>query len=306
MNMLQKGSLMMKNKKLKKALAVVLSLILSLGCMLGLTACSSSDSGAGDSADAAKPTLTVAFSPDFSPMEFVDTSKTGQEQYVGFDITLANFIADELGMELVLGPMGFEACQDAVANGDVDISLSGYSFTPERAERFNLSDHYYAGENEVAQSIVIPADKVGQLTEAEDYAGLKIGAQTASMQLSLAQNQLPESTEIVEFGSLDDALNALLNGEIDGLAVARGYGRAVVANYDSLALSGFEFTIAVQTANNVVLIQKGNDELTEKINACLKKANENAYYVKWYTEAQELAGIDTAANVSYDAEGNAQ
>ena len=44
--------------------------------------------------------LTVAMSPDFAPMEFVDTSKSGQEQYVGFDVTLANFLADELGMEL--------------------------------------------------------------------------------------------------------------------------------------------------------------------------------------------------------------
>lgn len=37
--------------------------------------------------------LTVALSPDFSPMEFVDSSKIGQDQYVGFDVTLAKYIA---------------------------------------------------------------------------------------------------------------------------------------------------------------------------------------------------------------------
>lgn len=36
----------------------------------------------------------MALSPDFSPMEFVDSSKTGQEQYVGFDVSLAKFIAE--------------------------------------------------------------------------------------------------------------------------------------------------------------------------------------------------------------------
>ena len=293
-------------KKSRKALAIALTVILVLGCAMGLTACggATGDSSAPDGDG--RPTLTVAISPDFSPMEFVDTSKTGQEQYVGFDVTLANFIADELDMELVLVPMSFEACQDAVENGDVDISLSGYSFTPERAERFNLSDHYYAGENEVAQAIVVPAEKASGLNNAEDFAGLTIGAQSSSMQLSLAQNQLPDSTNIVEFQDLDDAVNALLAGELDGLAVARGHGKAIIANHSEIALSGFEFTIAVQTANNVVLIQKGNDELTKKINACLKKANENSYYIEWYAEAQELAGIDTAADVSYDAEGNAQ
>lgn len=37
--------------------------------------------------------LTVALSPDFSPMEFVGSSKIGQDQYVGFDVTLAKYIA---------------------------------------------------------------------------------------------------------------------------------------------------------------------------------------------------------------------
>ena len=41
--------------------------------------------------------LTVALSPDFSPMEFVDSTKTGQEAYVGFDVTLAKNIAAYLG-----------------------------------------------------------------------------------------------------------------------------------------------------------------------------------------------------------------
>ena len=41
--------------------------------------------------------LTVALSPDFSPMEFVDSSKTGQDQYVSFDVTLAKYIAESPG-----------------------------------------------------------------------------------------------------------------------------------------------------------------------------------------------------------------
>ena len=73
--------------------------------------------------------LTVAMSPDFAPMEFVDTSKTGQEQYVGFDVTLANFLADELGMELEIKPMSFDACMTAVQLGSVDMAISGFSPT---------------------------------------------------------------------------------------------------------------------------------------------------------------------------------
>ena len=78
--------------------------------------------------------LTVATSPDFAPMEFCDVSKTGQDQYVGFDIMLANYIADELGMELEILPMSFDAAPAAVTSGKAMLAISGFSWTEERAE----------------------------------------------------------------------------------------------------------------------------------------------------------------------------
>ena len=53
-------------------------------------------------------------SPDFPPMEFVDTAKKGQDQYVGFDVILANYLAKELGMNVEIKPMSFDACLIAV------------------------------------------------------------------------------------------------------------------------------------------------------------------------------------------------
>ena len=50
---------------------------------------------------------------------------------------------------------------------------------------------------------------------------------------------------------------------------------------------------------NVILLQKGNDALTEAVNNILSKAEQ--YYDKWYEDAKATAGID----VSYDDEGNA-
>ena len=112
--------------------------------------------------------LTVALSPDFSPMEFVDSSKEGQDAYVGFDVTLAKYIAEYFGVELEIQAMSFDACQTAVAMGAVDMSISGFSYTPTRAENFNLSDYYYAGDNETAQIIITSEKNEGKLTKASD------------------------------------------------------------------------------------------------------------------------------------------
>ncbi len=111
------------------------------------TAAPDAQPGAASVNTVAAGSLTVAISPDFAPMEFVDVSKSGQDQYVGFDVTLAKFIAEELGLTLVIKPMSFDACQAAVQTGSVAMSISGSCWTTARNESFNLSDCSYAGAN---------------------------------------------------------------------------------------------------------------------------------------------------------------
>lgn len=120
--------------------------------------------------------LYVTLSPDFAPIEFVDSSKDGQEQYVGFDVTLAKYIADYIGVDLVIEPMSFDACQTAVYTGSVPMSISGYSWTEERSENYEISDYYYAGDNETEQVILIKKTDADKYTSAEDFSGVDVGA----------------------------------------------------------------------------------------------------------------------------------
>ena len=281
---------------MKKLLALVLAMAMSLS----MVACSSSSSGASSA-----ETLKVAISPDFAPMEFVDLSKSGQDKYVGFDVSLAKYIAAEMGMELELMPMSFDACQAAVSTGKVDMSISGFSYTAERAENYNLSDYYYAGDNETEQTVITMAENAGKYKTAADFAGVKVGAQTASLQESLANEQLvPAGAEIVIFSDINTGVLHLKKGDFDVIAVAQGNGEAIAANNPDVAVTEFLFDVDDESANNLILLQKGDDELTAQVNEILAKAYAAGLYGEWYAEAQELAGIDTAADVSYDDEGN--
>ena len=275
----------------------IVSLLIVACMLLAFAGCSSSD----------KEVLKVALSPDFAPMEFVDASKTGQESYIGFDVSLANFIADELGMELEIVPMSFNACQVAVETNSVDMAISGFSWTEKRAANYNLSDYYYAGENETEQVIITSKANEGKLTTAADYSGLKVGAQTASLQLDLCNSQLPADCEIVEVADLNTALLMLKNGDIDALAVAMGNGEVLISNNaDSVAFSGFEFEVDPKYTANVILLNKENDELTAKVNEILAKAYAAGYYEEWYEEALALAEGANAEEVVYDDEGNVE
>ena len=99
--------------------------------------------------------LRVAMSPDFEPMEFLDESKTGQDRFLGFDVYLAKYIAQELSVELELVEMDFDACQEAVLHGEVPMSISAYTGTDERAGLFELSQPYYSGEDSAENYMVI-------------------------------------------------------------------------------------------------------------------------------------------------------
>jgi polar amino acid transport system substrate-binding protein len=249
--------------------------------------------------------LTVAISPDFAPMEFVDTSKSGQDQFVGFDPTLAAFLAEDMGLELVIKPMDFGACQAAVQSKSVDMSISGFSATPERKENFQLSQPYDTG-NESGQGLLVLAGNGGNFKEPDDFAGLTIGAQTASLQLNLVTEQLAnvvDNITIKQFTDLGTAVIALTEGNIDALAVARGNGEAIMSNNDKVALTDFMFNIEDQ--GNVILMHKDSTALCDAINASMTKAQDAGYYTTWYADARELAGIKSAAEISYDAEGNA-
>lgn len=268
----------------------IISLVLIFAMLAAFAGCSGS-----------KETLKVALSPDFAPMEFVDTSKSGQDSYVGFDVSLAKFIAEEMGKELEIMPMSFNACQVAVETGSVDMAISGFSWTETRAENYNLSDYYYAGDNETEQVLITMAGNEGKYTTAESLAGLKVGAQAASLQANLCTNQLPD-TELVIFADLTTGLMQLKNGDFDVMAVADGNADAIIANNPDIIKTGFKFTVTSDEENNVVLLKKGADALTAKVNELLAKAYDAGYYGEWYAAAKELAGI--GVEVSYDENGN--
>ena len=243
-------------------------------------------------------TLTVAISPDFAPMEFVDPTKEGQDMFVGFDVTLSKYIADSLGLELVIMPMSFDACQTAVYAGTVDMSVSGFSWTEERAENYNISNYYHAGDNEDEQVLITLASNGDKYATVEGLAGAKIGAQNASLQQSLTAEQLPDN-ELILFTDLGTAVLQLKNGDFDCIAVAKGNGDAIIANNPEIAHTGFNFVVDEKYTGNVILLQKGNDALTEAANAALESSKD--LWEGWYEEAKSMSGIDQ----SYDDSGNA-
>ena len=284
-------------KKMKKLVCMLLAVL----TVFALCACGGSSNSDKSALQEIKDSgvLTVALSPDFSPMEFVDSSKSGQEQYVGFDVMLAQFIAEELGVKLEIQAMSFDACQTAVSTASVPMSISGFSWTEERAENFELSDYYYAGENETEQVLLIRKADADKYKSAEDFDGVEVGAQNASLQMMMVTEQLPNA-KAYTIGDIGVGVLELQSGNIEALAVAAGNAEMIIESNPDLVVCEWEFDVKAEYEANVVLITKGETELLEAVNAALQKAYDAGYYGGWYEEAVELAKSETAMNLTIE------
>ena len=294
-----------------KKISKLVCIIMCIAMVAALCACGSSASTpAASDAPAAEPqnalekikadgVLTVALSPDFSPMEFVDASKSGQDQYVGFDVSLAKYIAEYIGVDLSIEAMNFDACQTAVYTASVPMAISGFSWTEERAENYNISDYYYAGDNETEQVLLIRSADADKYKAAEDFAGLDVGAQNASLQMQLVTEQLTDANPIT-IGDIGTGVLELQNGNIEALAVAKGNASMIISSNPDLAICSWEFDVKAEYEANVVLVTKGEDELLAVVNEALAKAYADGLYGEWYNAAVELAKSENATEKTID------
>lgn len=296
-------------------------LALLLVCAMALGVCFLASCGGGAGKDKAynnylnklkfddskcEKTLKVVTSPDFAPMEFYDAAKSGKDAIVGFDVLLAHYLAKELNMKLDISPMSFDACLVALQTGNADLAISGFSWTADRAENYEISDYYVAGENETEQTIIVKAENANQFTTADSFSGKKIGYQGSSLQELLVKDTFTGIADIDNpYERIDDAVNALKTGQIDAVAVAKGNADALIAASDgTLALSGFLFEVEEKYKNNVVLLQKGNTELLAQVNTALGKAMASGIYDDWYDACTVYAEISTLDEKGFDENGN--
>jgi len=107
--------------------------------------------------DDTKDQLLVATNAEFAPFEYKEGDK-----YYGIDMEIADLLAKELGKELVIKNMDFDAVCLSVGQQKADIAMAGLTVNEERKEYVEFSTSYY----NAAQKLVVPSNN----TEFDDCA----------------------------------------------------------------------------------------------------------------------------------------
>jgi polar amino acid transport system substrate-binding protein len=190
-------------------------------------AASPTDSGAGSSSSAApscSPTtmqthtsgvLTVGTdSPAFEPW-FVDNKPSNGK---GFESAVAYAVAKRLGysagqVKWVVAPFN-----SVIAPGrkNFDFDINEVSITVKRAKVIDFSSGYY----DVAQAVVtLKKGKFANVTSVAALKGAKLAAQKGTTSLDAINNVIKPARSVAEFPTNILAVQALKNGQVDGLVV---------------------------------------------------------------------------------------
>lgn len=230
--------------------------------------------------------LTVATSPDFAPYEFYALDENGNPQLAGFDMALAQYIADYLGLELEVIPMDFDGTIMELQNGNVDLGMAGYSPDPKRADSMDFSDVYITG----GQSFVCTQANKDLFTSMEDAnkAEYQLGAQVGSIQADLAKENTPDA-DIVELTKVPDIIAEVLTGKLDGAYIETMVAESYASQYPDLCVA---LDVPYDAKGSVVGVSKGNAALLAGVNMAIAAAKEDGSFDQFVVEAVDQASGD--------------
>ena len=207
---------------MKKMIAMLLALVMAMSLMAcgkqnDSNANDNNDANTGDDQPAAKTTLVVGVSADYAPFEFMYPDENGNMVYGGIDISVAQYVADELGLTLQVENMSFNNLLTSLDKGDFDMVLSAMEATPDRLENADFSTGYYS---DTPPAILVKADKADQYKTLADFNDKAMGAQAATTKLDMVNDI--EGVNAVSLESVLDLVNELVYDKVDAILVDGG------------------------------------------------------------------------------------
>lgn len=225
-----------------------------------------------------KGKIVLGTAADYPPYEF-HKQIDGEDQIVGFDIKIAREIAKSLGVKLEIKDMKFNGLLAALKANKIDFIIAGMVPTKERRKSVDFSKKYYQAEQRLLTK------KESNYKTIDDLAGLRVGAQKASVQEEIAKKKI-DSSEVKSLGKITDLVLELKNNKIDGIVlvepVAKPYAEA---NKD---LKVAEVSLGIEDGV-AIAVQQDTPQLLHEINNTLDKLKEKKKIDEFIKEATKLS-----------------
>jgi putative lysine transport system substrate-binding protein len=261
---------------MKRILALVLALM-----MLALTLTSCGGINPEDDLDNVKEKgkIVVGMECAYAPYNWTTTTPSDTTVPIannpgayadGYDVQIAKYIAEKLGVELEIRAIEWGGLIAALEAGEIDMIIAGMSPTEERKLSIDFTDTYFDSE------LVMVVRKDGAYTDAtsiQDFSGATITGQLNTFHYAVIDqiNGVNKDTAREDFSAL---IMALEGGAIDGYVCEKpGAESAVAANPNFIYIEfedGNGFVCDPAESSISVGIRKGSS-LGDTINGILRE-----------------------------------
>lgn len=251
---------------MKKLLTLFITLCIALCSVATLVSCNKEESE--------RPILKVGMECAYPPYNWTQLDglndavpiygKEGQFAN-GYDVKIAQKIADALDMQLEIHAYEWDSLIPAVESGALDLIIAGMSPTDERREVIDFTVPYYESNLVV---VVRKDSSYANATSISDLSGAKIVAQAATFHDTVV-DQIPDVTHVTAMEDFPTMITALSSKTVDGY-IAEEPGAIADCNAKSeftyIPLKNNDTGFTVEDLSNVTLaigVKKGSALLAD-------------------------------------------
>lgn len=147
--------------------------VIAVLCTAAFAACTASTAFAAGEIDAIKDRgyLKVGVKNDVVGFSFQDPLSG---EYSGYEDTLAEMIADSLGVDVEFTAVTAATRGELVDSGDLDIALATFTITPERVKHWDFTESYYT------DYVSVLVETKSNIKTLADLKGAKVGVSSGS------------------------------------------------------------------------------------------------------------------------------
>jgi polar amino acid transport system substrate-binding protein len=223
--------------------------------------------------------LTIASDTTYAPAESIDSTKSGVDSFVGYDMDLGRELAKRLHLTFNPKTAKFDSIISDVSGPQLgqqryDLSISSFTINDTRKQKVDMIPYLRAGE-----SILVAVGNPSSIKKIDDMCGKTVSVQNGTVELGelkdangdgdKSSGQAPvcasKKIQIISFDSEDDVINQVLNG------------RAVAA-YQDQPVTGYYVKLHPGKAETggVTVAPSPEGIVVRKDNAALETAIKNA------------------------------
>ncbi|MCE1786940.1 transporter substrate-binding domain-containing protein, partial [Enterobacter hormaechei] len=186
------------------------------------------------------------------------------KKLAGYDVDIANAIANDLGVKLELRPTNPANRLPLLASKKVDLIAANFTVTHERAKQVDFSIPYFAtGQKFIARK--------GILKSPEDIKNLRIGADKGTVQEITLREHYP-TAKVISYDDTPLAFAALRNGNVQAITQDDAKLVGLLANVPEAQKAEFEISpFSITREYQAVAAAKGQERLVEAVNQTLLK-----------------------------------